>query len=48
MKYQIISTIIISLVVGFIVGFYETKINLLEEELKSTYKIDCEWIKDDK
>ena len=54
MRNRIIFTILISSVVGFIIGFYNKRINLLEEELRSTqrelkntYKIDCELIKNE-
>lgn len=55
MKYQIIIIVILSFIGGFIGAFYNTRMNLLEEELKSTkeelrntYHIDCEWSCDDK
>ena len=47
---KIIIIVILSFIGGFIGAFYNTRMNLLEEELKSTkeelrntYEIDCEW-----
>jgi len=48
MTSKIIIIVILSFIGGFIGAFYNTRINSLEEELKSIkernrYEIECEW-----